>query len=119
MNNVDAYMEAYSYKGKSQNAIRVEACKAANHPNVTLILKELREDLREVTKWERKDSVKALTKALSNPENKTTDVVAVIKELNNMHGYNEKNLNLGGKGDKPIPIALMPATADPDTWESD
>lgn len=49
---------------------------------------EIRAELAEQGIWSRVQSVRALVKVVENPD-KSSDVVAAIKELNAMHGFNE------------------------------
>ena len=117
MSQADAYRECYSTENKTKKSVNECACVLANNIKVVSRVNELKQKLEKKYLWTREQAIKTLLEEAKSKAKSTSDYVAIVKELNNMHGYNEKNLNLGGQKDNPI--ALIPATADPDTWEID
>ena len=91
MSQSDAYKAAYDAENMGANPIAVEACRLMDDPNVALRLKELRDQLSEIALWTRQDSVKTLKTIADGlgSESKPNEVVAAVKELNAMHGFNE------------------------------
>ena len=87
MTQADAYRTAYDAESMSDNAIYVEASKLIDNPNVTQRVKELKDALAERVLWTREMSVKALVQTFK--ESSGSVKVACVKELNQMHGYNE------------------------------
>jgi len=87
MTQADAYRAAYDAESMSDNAIYVEASKLIDNPNVAQRVKELKDALAERVLWTREMSVKALVQTFK--ESSGSVKVACVKELNQMHGYNE------------------------------
>ena len=84
----DAYRAAFNVRPTTKpETVQVSASKMMADPKVTQRVKELQNMLTIKALWTREDSVSKLQEALKIAE-KTTDVVAVVKELNAMHGYN-------------------------------
>lgn len=91
MNQSDAYRAAYDAENMGANPIAVEASRLMDDPNVSLRLKELRKQLADTALWTRQDSVKTLKSIADGlgSDSKPNEVVAAVKELNAMHGFNE------------------------------
>jgi hypothetical protein len=87
MTQADAYRTAYDAESMSDNAIYVEASKLIDNPNVAQRVKELKDALADRVLWTREMSVKALVQTFK--ESSGSVKVACVKELNQMHGYNE------------------------------
>lgn len=106
-NQSEAYRIAYpkSLKWKDKT-VWEKASKIAKDDKVRTRIVELKANLEKKELWTREQSVMALKNALEIAD-RPTDVVAVIKELNNMHGYNESNINLGNKDNKPLKVAIL------------
>lgn len=106
-NQSEAYRIAYpkSLKWKDKT-VWEKASKIAKDDKVCTRIVELKANLEKKELWTREQSVMALKNALEIAD-RPTDVVAVIKELNNMHGYNESNINLGNKDNKPLKVAIL------------
>ena len=69
-------------------------------------VEELRAALAEKALWTREDSVRTLMKVIDEPDTKR-DVVAAVKELNSMHGYDApKKLEVGGAGGGPLVLRI-------------
>lgn len=84
----DAYREAYNVKPSTKyEAINVNASKLMADAKVALRVSQLKEELAEKQLWTREDSINKLKETL-NISYRPNDVVAIIKELNAMHGYN-------------------------------
>lgn len=83
----DAYRAAYSCEASKPETVQKRASELMADGAVKGRVEELREKLTNKALWTREMSVIALTSALANAE-KPTDTVAVVKELNAMHGFN-------------------------------
>jgi hypothetical protein len=92
MSQADAYRTAFDVKPTTKpETIQDSASKLMTHPEVSHRVRELKEQLSSKALWTRADSVRALQNAISIAENKdnAAGLVAAIKELNAMHGFNE------------------------------
>lgn len=88
MTQADAYRSAFDVGPKTKNeTIWDSASKLMADPLVSHRVAELREQLSAKALWTREMSVRALVEVLSRPD-KQTDVIAAVKELNAMHGFN-------------------------------
>jgi len=86
-NQSEAYRNSYNAEKMKPESITVNASKLLSSTNVSLRVKELRDQLSNKLLWSREDSIHKLKEALETAE-RTSDVVSVVKELNAMHGYN-------------------------------
>lgn len=92
MSQADAYRSAFDVKPTTKpESVQVSASQLMSNPNISLRVRELKEQVAEKALWTRLDSVKALERAIQIAEAKesATGLVAAIKELNSMHGFNE------------------------------
>jgi phage terminase small subunit len=83
MNQSDAYRAAYSAGGMKDATINVKASELMSDGKV-----ELRGALATKALWTREDSVTALRDIAQGSEARANEIVAAIKELNAMHGFN-------------------------------
>lgn len=93
MSQADAYRTAYDCKPTTKpESIQDSAYKVMANPDVYQRVEELREQLAEKSLWSRADSVRVLAGIANSGagENaaKPTEIVAAVKELNAMHGFN-------------------------------
>ena len=94
MNQSDAYRENYDAGGMLKTTINEEASRVMKNRKVAARVAELKgrmEKKLEVKElWTREQAANALRYALSmgKNNNKPAEMVAAIKELNVMHGYN-------------------------------
>lgn len=90
VSQADAYRHAYDAENMSDKVIYNEASALMNDHDVTVRIEELKKELAARSAWTREKSVAALERALMMAEGnaKPTEVTAVIKELNAMHGFN-------------------------------
>lgn len=105
MTQADAYRHAYDAENMGDNPIAVEACRLMADPNVSLRVKQLKDELACAALWSRLDSVQTLADIAKGEEARASEKVAAIKELNAMHGFNEPskvNLNHGVQPDNPL-----------------
>ena len=87
--NAEAYRTAYPNAHKwTAQSVATEAYKIAVKPDVSRRIEQIRAELAEKGLWTREQSAKALIGVVNSPD-KASDVVAAVKELNAMHGYNE------------------------------
>lgn len=84
----DAYRSAYpkSVKWKPE-AVWAQASRLMAGSNVSARVSAIRNELAAKGIWTREQSVLALVGVVKSPE-KATDIVAAVKELNSMHGFN-------------------------------
>lgn len=85
----EAYREAYSAGGMSDNAIYREASVLVDNPKVAQRVTALKAELAKRVLWTKEMSVKALAKLYMADDTPASSKVAAIRELNLMHGYNE------------------------------
>lgn len=91
MSQADAYRTAYDASNMKPETIYARASELMADSNVSVRVAELRKDLSSKALWTRADSVRALENAIRIAEDKenAAGLVAAIKELNAMHGFNE------------------------------
>jgi hypothetical protein len=91
MNQADAYRAAYDASNMKDSSIYVNASKLLSDTKVAQRVQELKEQLSSKALWTRADSVRALETAMRIAQDKdnAAGLVAAIKELNAMHGFNE------------------------------
>ena len=88
MSQAEAYREAYPKSRQwKPEAVYSNSSTLMADAKVSQRVAELRNELSAKALWTREDSVKALMEVLSQPDRKS-DVVAAVKELNSMHGFN-------------------------------
>lgn len=82
----DAYRAAFDCAKSSQTTIIKRASELMANRDISGRVEELKAQLSEKALWKREDSVNALLGVLKNPD-KQRDIVAAVKELNLMHGF--------------------------------
>ena len=87
MNQSDAYRSAYNADKMKSDSINVNASKLCADAKVALRVAELKAALESKSLWSREDSVHALRSIVIGSDVKPNEIVAAIKELNAMHGY--------------------------------
>lgn len=97
MTQADAYRTAFDVAATTkQETIYKRASELMADGDISGRVAELKQQLSEKALWTRQDSVQALISVLSSPESQK-DVIAAVKELNAMHGYNApQKLEVGG-----------------------
>ena len=88
LNQSDAYRSAYNAGKMKPESITVKASQLAADGNVTVRLAELKAALESKALWTRERSVLALASIADSSETRANEIVAAIKELNAMHGFN-------------------------------
>lgn len=93
---LDAYREhiAGTRKRKPEGKPETQRSNASNfmkRPEIAQRIRELRAELAAEELWTRKQSVDVLKRAveMAIDDNKPQHMVAAVKELNSMHGFNE------------------------------
>ena len=91
MSQADAYRTAYDASNMKPESIYSKASELMADGNVSSRVAELKDKLAEKALWTRADSVNALQNAISiaTLKDNAAGLVAAIKELNAMHGFNE------------------------------
>lgn len=86
-NQSDAYREAYP-KADGWKKVTVWSAASRMARKVDARIKEIQDEMLAMGIWMREQSVRSLISVVQEPDKKS-DVVAAVKELNQMHGYNE------------------------------
>lgn len=88
MNQSDAYRAAYEASNTKPEVVSVKASQLMANGKVTVRVATLRQAIADKGLWTRERSVKALAAIADGSEAKANEIVAAIKELNSMHGFN-------------------------------
>jgi phage terminase small subunit len=97
MTQADAYRSSYDVKTATAKSIQELASTLMKNVKVASRVTSLKRELSEKALWTREMSVEALKKITAGSD-KGTEVVAAVKELNAMHGYNAPSkVELSGK----------------------
>ena len=93
----DAYRKAYDAAKMKPETVQNNAYKLVGNNDVATRIAALRKALESKGLWTREKSVLALAAIADGTEAKPTEIVAAIKELNLMHGFNAPTkLEVGG-----------------------
>ena len=87
MTHSDAYRTSYSASNMLTKTINRKAAALMSKDIIRARVDELKERLAERELWTREDSVKTLISVMQ--DGRPNDIISAIKELNNMHGFNE------------------------------
>jgi phage terminase small subunit len=88
MNQSDAYRTAYSAAAMLDATIHSKASVLMADGKVAARVGMLKQAIADKHLWTREDSVKGLRAVADKDEAKGPEIVAAIKELNAMHGFN-------------------------------
>lgn len=88
MTQADAYRSAYNAEKMKPETIWSKASELMADGKVAARVALLRSALESKSLWTRERSVKALASIADGSEAKANEIVAAIKELNLMHGFN-------------------------------
>ena len=72
-----------------ETAVGCESSRLLNNPKISLRLQELKKEISDSNLWSRVESVKILKNIAENEDNKASEQIQAVKELNLMHGFNE------------------------------
>lgn len=100
MSQADAYRAAYKCAKSKPSTVQEAASRLKADGKVSARIAELRAALNDKALWTRENSVQALKRIADGygTETKPGEVVAAVKELNAMHGFNEPTkVELRGK----------------------
>ena len=86
MNRVDAYRNAYNAENMTDRSVHQKSFELLQNGEVTVKINSIKSELAKRELWSREDSINKLKEALDLAD-RPNDIVAVIKELNNMHGF--------------------------------
>ena len=81
----DAYRNSYDASKLVDETVHKRASGLAQKGEIAGRINKLKEQLSERQLWSREDSIKKLIEVMSDA--RPNDVIAAIKELNNMHGF--------------------------------
>lgn len=82
----DAYRKSYDASKMVDETIHKRASELAQKGEILGRIDKLKEQLSERQLWSREDSIKKLIEVMSDA--RPNDIIAAIKELNNMQGFN-------------------------------
>ena len=85
-NASDAYRSAYNCEKMKPQTVTNSAYQILCDPDVTARIDLLKKELADKHLWTREDSLRTLIKVIEKPE-KNTDIIAAIKEINDMEGF--------------------------------
>ena len=88
MNQSDAYRSAYNAGKMKAETVQQVASRMMADRKVGARVESLKAALESKGLWTREKSVKALASIADGGEAKANEIVAAIKELNLMHGFN-------------------------------
>jgi len=91
MSQGDAYRMAYDAEGMKDSTIYPKASRMLSEGKIRARVDELKAMVVEKQLWSREMSVKGLIQAyrVAQDAKTSTGMTAAVKELNNMHGFNE------------------------------
>ena len=87
MKQADAFRKAYDAQKMQPSTIWEKASRISSDSKVSARIAELKEALQAKGLWTRQKSVEALSDIAGT--GRAMEVVAAVKELNSMHGFNE------------------------------
>jgi hypothetical protein len=96
MSQADAYRTAYNASNMKDATIQNNAYKLMQNNEVATRVAALKDALASKALWTREKSVLGLANIADDGSAKPAEIIAAIKELNSMHGFNEPvkvNLN--------------------------
>jgi phage terminase small subunit len=82
----DAYRKSYDASKMVDETIHKRASELAQKGEIAGRIDKLKEQLSAKQLWSREDSIKKLIEVMSDA--RPNDIIAAIKELNNMQGFN-------------------------------
>lgn len=85
MSHSEAFRKTHNVNGSTDKTIWENASKLAS--KVLPRIEEIKQELVNKYTWTREQSVEALKAVVQSPD-KQSDVIAAVKELNVMHGFN-------------------------------
>jgi len=88
LTQADAYRAAYNASKQTDATLWANASRMASDSKVVARVALLREAIASKALWTREKSVQALANIADGGEAKANEIVAAIKELNLMHGFN-------------------------------
>jgi len=106
-NASDAYRRVYDAARMKPGTVNRKAKELLDNGKITARIDELRSELVKLNLWTREQSVRALIDVVHNPD-RQADVIAAVRELNAMHGFNAPDkLEVSGPGGGPIPARIV------------
>lgn len=87
----DAYLGAYDTKTMGLPSVYVEAHRLAESPKIALRIDGLKAELAQSKNWTREKAVECLIETIETAKSKSNPmaIIAAIKLLNDMHGYDK------------------------------
>lgn len=106
-NASEAYRQAYESSAKPES-VHVAANRVLKEPSVAARVQEIRGELEELSLWRRVDSINVLSSIArdEDPENKNSDRIAAVKELNSMFGWKRQEVKHSGQIEQPLVVVV-------------
>lgn len=89
----EAYRRVYDCENMTDKSINEEACRTSMNLKVSARIEELRDELAIQSLWRRVNSVNGLKKIAESNEAQHKDIVAAIKALNSMYGWDKQTID--------------------------
>lgn len=102
----DAYRAAYNTKNMTDKTIREEASRLMSDPNVSAMVKELRNQAKASTIMSAQERMEWLTDLIKNTNEGTTDRLRAIDIINKMTGEYVTKIDADVKNEVTINIEL-------------
>jgi phage terminase small subunit len=102
----DAYRAAYNTKKMTDKTIREEASRLMSDPNVSAMVKELRNQVKASTIMSAQERMEWLTDLIKNTNEGTTDRLRAIDIINKMTGEYVTKIDADVKNEVTINIEL-------------
>lgn len=102
----DAYRAAYNTKNMTDKTIREEASRLMSDPNVSAMVKELRNQVKVSTIMSAQERMEWLTDLIKNTNEGTTDRLRAIDIINKMTGEYVTKIDADVKNEVTINIEL-------------
>lgn len=109
MNQSDAYRAAFKIKPTTlAKTVNEAASRLMAEGKIRARVQELKAKLEEMSLWSRLDSVRKLAELAKHDEVAPKDIIAAVKELNAMHGWNSPSkLEVTGKDGGPVEQVVL------------
>ena len=88
MTQADAYRTAYNASKMQDSTIYEKASRMLKEGKISARVASLKEALATKALWTREKSVRGLANIADGDEARAAEIIAAIKELNSMHGFN-------------------------------
>jgi hypothetical protein len=103
---IEAYRTTHNTDNMTLKSAGEKASRMMATTKIRARVNSLKAEMAQLCLWTREDSVKALKGVVQSPD-RAGDIIASVKELNSMHGYNAPITNrLVGADGEPLSMAI-------------